>query len=200
MRYVLRVELCDIQDPVIWRKLAVPMKLTFHGLHKMIQAAMGWKDSHLYSFKEAARSRYFHVVSPYAEEMGIDSTRISATNILWDYMNQYVPENQPRDKFYYEYDFGDAWLHEIDVVDLDRSNRTSPELLDGGGACPPEDCGGTHGFADIKKSLRTGKPSEIHGDSWVPWLEGCEYDNYDPDFFDLERGKLMVRGWNVKRG
>ncbi len=199
MRFILRVELSEIADPVIWRKIAVPAKLTFHGLHQMIQAAMGWKNSHLYSFRENPRSRYFQIVSTHAEDMGIDATLAPASNILLDYLNQFTPDERPRDKLHYEYDFGDSWLHEIDVFELDRSNRTSPELLEGGGACPPEDCGGLHGFADLKKSLKTGKPSDIHGESWISWLLECGYKNYDPEVFDLKKGKVGVKGWNVKR-
>ncbi len=195
MRFIIEVKLCDVKDPLIWRKLAVPAKLAFHELHLMIQAAMGWRNSHLYSFKESSQSRYFHIVSPFAEEQGIDAARAQAHDILLDYLNQFVMEGEYRDKMLYLYDYGDSWLHEIDVVGFDRSNKSAVELLDGTGACPPEDCGGISGFTDIKVSLSTGEPSEIHGNSWVPWLEGCGYRKYDPEVFSLVKGKREVKKW-----
>jgi hypothetical protein len=156
---------------------------------------MGWTNSHLYSFKENHHSRFFYVVSPYTEEFGMHGTTIHTGQILWDMLNQYVPEGRNRLKMIYQYDYGDNWDHEIDVIEMDRSNKTAAELIDGAGACPPEDCGGVMGFEDIKKSLRTGKPSEIHGESWVPWLEGTGYKNYDPDVYDLGKGKRRVKRW-----
>lgn len=82
MRLILDIKLRGIEDPIIWRKMAVPTILTFHELHLMIQAAMGWEHQHLYSFTEHPESRYFMIVSPYAEEFGADATKISASNIL----------------------------------------------------------------------------------------------------------------------
>jgi len=187
--------MCDIADPQIWRKLAVSTQVTFHELHLIIQAAMPWKNYHLYSFKEHRRARYFHVVSPYTEDWGLNARHTFADKILLDYLNQFTDPEHPKDKMIYEYDYGDGWLHEIDVLDFDRSQKTAPELLDGAGACPPEDCGSISGFQDLKTSLRTGLPSEIHGDSYIPWLEGCGYRNYDPDYFDLKKGQNRVKRW-----
>ncbi|MCG3168238.1 MAG: hypothetical protein POELPBGB_04042 [Bacteroidia bacterium] len=52
----LRIELAWLK-PVIWRRVVVPEVITLAKLHKVIQAAMGWTDSHLYEF-EIGRSRY----------------------------------------------------------------------------------------------------------------------------------------------
>jgi Plasmid pRiA4b ORF-3-like protein len=49
MLYELRVQLKDIRPPV-WRMLLVPQQATLHDLHRVLQAAMGWSDSHLYMF------------------------------------------------------------------------------------------------------------------------------------------------------
>jgi hypothetical protein len=45
----LRIELCDT-DPLIWREIAVPLSITLKTLHDIVQAAMGWTDSHLWTF------------------------------------------------------------------------------------------------------------------------------------------------------
>lgn len=33
-------------EPLIWRRVLVPSAITFAKLHKVIQLAMGWTDSH----------------------------------------------------------------------------------------------------------------------------------------------------------
>ncbi len=51
----------------------------------------------------------------------------------------------------YEYDFGDDWQYTITLVDMLRRDftLTYPRCVGGERACPPEDCGGVHAFAEI---------------------------------------------------
>ncbi len=53
-------------------------------------------------------------------------------------------------RFSYEYDFGDAWEHEVVVEEATRIPRglKFAVCLDGQNACPPEDCGGVSGYAE----------------------------------------------------
>ena len=53
---VLRVELQGI-EPLIWRRVAVRTELSLTDVHRVIQAAMGWLDCHLWHF-EADGRRY----------------------------------------------------------------------------------------------------------------------------------------------
>jgi len=43
------IKIADIEPP-IWRRLLLPRELNFAQLHKVIQAAFGWTDSHLHQF------------------------------------------------------------------------------------------------------------------------------------------------------
>ena len=45
----LRIELDDI-EPLVWRRVLVPANITLGRLHRVIQAVMGWTDSHLHEF------------------------------------------------------------------------------------------------------------------------------------------------------
>ncbi len=58
-------------------------------------------------------------------------------------------------KFYYKDDFGDLWRHEVEFVKVreNESNIKCPICIDGENVCPSEDCGGPHGFEDLKKAL-----------------------------------------------
>ena len=46
----IRVALDDIEPPV-WRRLVVPLATKLAELHYIIQAAMGWTDSHMHEFE-----------------------------------------------------------------------------------------------------------------------------------------------------
>lgn len=54
--YQLKVTLAGVCPPV-WRRLQVSGETTLAELHWVIQAAMGWTDSHLHLF-EAEGERY----------------------------------------------------------------------------------------------------------------------------------------------
>ena len=46
----IRVALDEV-EPAIWRRLVVPLQTTLAQLHHILQAAMGWTDSHLHQFE-----------------------------------------------------------------------------------------------------------------------------------------------------
>src|SRR5215207_3597015 len=50
----------------------------------------------------------------------------------------------------YLYDFGDGWTHDVEVL---GPGGSTPGCVDGRGACPPEDCGGPGGYAELLEVL-----------------------------------------------
>lgn len=46
----LKITLKDVKPPV-WRRVLVRDDITFYKLHRIIQHAMGWFESHLYEFR-----------------------------------------------------------------------------------------------------------------------------------------------------
>ena len=65
---------------------------------------------------------------------------------------------EPGDRLRYTYDFGDDWDHDIKLEkvlppDADLHVAAVPVCLAGKGACPPEDCGGAWGYADLKETI-----------------------------------------------
>jgi hypothetical protein len=53
---IVRIELEGI-EPLIWRRLGVGTSMSLEALHGVIQAAMGWLNSHLWTF-EAEEQKY----------------------------------------------------------------------------------------------------------------------------------------------
>jgi hypothetical protein len=100
-----RVTLLDARPP-IWRRIQVK-DCTLDKLHEHIQTAMGWTNSHLHHFR-VGEQLYGDplLMQENFEEMGYeDSTRTKLSDIL--------PKSGRRFRFGYEYDFGDAWRHEV---------------------------------------------------------------------------------------
>lgn len=71
----------------------------------------------------------------------------------------------------YRYDFGDDWQHKVELEKILPRNKgvRYPLCLAGRRACPPEDCGGIWGYAEI-----------CQGES--EFQEA--YVDYDPEHFD----------------
>jgi Plasmid pRiA4b ORF-3-like protein len=81
---------------------------------------------------------------------------------------------------HYTYDFGDGWEHDIVLekqLDPDPGEQ-SPTCLVGKGPCPPEDCGGSWGYADLKESLAD--PSHEAHEDMLEWLGLENAADFDP--------------------
>ena len=83
----------------------------------------------------------------------------------------------------YAYDFGDDWEHVLvhECMQPAKGSLKYPWCLAGARRCPPEDCGGVHGYAEFLETLADPKHPE-HA-SMRQWSGG----HYDPDAFDPKR-------------
>jgi len=88
----------------------------------------------------------------------------------------------------YEYDFGDGWQHELLLEEVLLGDESFRQIcLAGRRNCPPEDCGGPHGFAELLKALRDPNHPE-HSDA-RDWLG----EEFAPDFFATEEINRRLR-------
>lgn len=55
-----------------------------------------------------------------------------------------------------------------------------PVCLNGKMNCPPEDCGGVWGYAEMLEILK--QPEHEEYESYIEWLE----DEFDPEYFDKD--------------
>ena len=170
-------------EPPVWRRLQVPAGANLGWLHAVIQVAMGWTNSHLHQFKVGEHC-YSDPRHHFAEFEGdpeiLDERKFT--------LRQLAPREQ--DAFGYEYDFGDSWEHRITVVEIlpaDAATATTARCLDGARACPPEDCGGVGGYANLLKILKNRKHPEHR--SMKEWLGR----RFDAEAFDLAKANLWLR-------
>ena len=87
-----------------------------------------------------------------------------------------------------EYDFGDSWEHElvVEARTVAEDGRAYPACIAGEGACPPEDCGGVYGFAELKEVLAG--PDSEERDEMLEWID----EDFDPAHFDLAAANAAI--------
>lgn len=183
--YHIRVKLNGA--PVnIWRELVVPSNITLELLAYVLIDAMGWKHEHLYQF--IGKNKLYYINSRQMKEeadnfIGFFS-RVRYENTEKTSLEMVLQPKGERMKF--EYDFGDSWIHELWVKgsrDYAKVEKPVVKLLKAHGECPPEDCGGVWGYAELlelnKKKRKTAEDKER-----LEWYDITK--DFDPEKCDLE--------------
>jgi hypothetical protein len=177
--YQLRIELQEI-EPRIWRTILVPETLTLPRLDRVVQAAMGWTNSHLHAWR-------------------IDGKRYGVPDADWDSPGELLDERKVTigsvlgdrvEEFSYEYDFGDGWEHRVIVekrLAADPERNAWPMCIAGANACPPEDVGGPPGYMDFVQAMRD-PAHEEHLETWR-WNGGP----FDPNAFSLNDANRAIK-------
>lgn len=126
---------------------------------------MGWTNSHLHRFESGAA--VYGIVDPDWPDHELDEVDVPLTAL--------------GSEFRYRYDFGDDWCHTVLVL---GAGGETPGCVDGAGGCPPEDCGGIGGYAQLLDTLADPRDPEH--------VRMCQWAGVLPDF-DLERSDRDVR-------
>jgi hypothetical protein len=174
---ILRIELEDIA-PLIWRRVAVRTSVNLTALHRVIQAAMGWLDHHLWEFR--ANGRKYGILIPndpdWNERIN-DARTVTLSARLTTGVTQIG----------YTYDMGDNWQHRIIVEKLKSAEPkvSYPQFLGGERRCPPEDCGGVPGYYDFIENI-TSKQSKKRNAA-LDWYGAP----YDPD--DIDEQQIIIQ-------
>lgn len=140
----LKVTLSDV-EPQVLRRFDVPLKIKLNRLHDVIQAAMGWTDTHLYEFRAGGVG--WGVPDPDEFYDGpLPANKTSLFDVLEDIGTKTI---------HYIYDYGDNWHHVIKVEKIGDAlpGAEFPRLVRAIGACPPEDVGGFPGYADFLEAM-----------------------------------------------
>ena len=172
----LRILLEDI-DPPVWRRVLVPGGAKLSKLHEIFQAAMGWTNSHLHNF--TIGDQLFGMQFDDYPEEELDETEYTVSFALRGGVRHFV----------YEYDFGDSWTHEVVIEDVSWAPHVLKHgvCLDGQGACPPEDVGGTSGYEHFLEALKD--PLHEEHDDYLVWV-GYKFD---PNEFNLAAANAALQ-------
>jgi hypothetical protein len=171
---ILRIELIDI-EPLIWRRVAVPTATNLQTLHRIIQAAMGWQDYHLWEF--TADGKTYGVPDPEDASWGHKVYRASTTKLI-SLIEGGVTA------FEYTYDMGDNWKHRIVVerVEPAEPGQFYPDFHGGERRCPPEDCGSVPGYYEFLDAIAG--PDKGKGSRQKKEMLAWYGRSYDPDDID----------------
>jgi hypothetical protein len=163
-------------QPLVWRRIQVPVTYSFWDLHVAIQDAMGWLDYHLHEFKinDPRSGRLLRIGIPFDDEPRDVPTQDGA---LVPIANVFTWDN---DVASYVYDFGDNWRHAVISerrLPVERGVRY-PRCVAGEMHCPPEDCGGPMGYNLFLEAIAD--PDHEEHESYLTWIGG----SFDPQAFD----------------
>lgn len=181
----IRIKLNDA--PVkIWRELVVPSNITLELLAFVLIDAMGWKHEHLYHFIGKNNINYINSreMKEHANSFMSFMSRVQYQNSEKTSLEMVLQPHGERMKF--EYDYGDSWIHDLWVKGA-RNYAPDEEpvikLLKAHGECPPEDCGGVWGYAELielnRKKRKTAEDKER-----LEWYDIPK--DFDPEICDLE--------------
>jgi hypothetical protein len=176
--YRVRLDLHGARPPV-WRRLELPGDLTLPRLHDVIQAAMGWTDSHLHRFRTGHDHRSPYFVTHFDLDEGEDG-------VLEDDIRLDQILTAEGDELWYEYDFGDGWDHALRVETVLDEPPASVRCTGGRMACPPEDCGGLGGYHELAAWVRSGYERALLPDVFDSAARARDWLPVDwhPDHFD----------------
>lgn len=164
----LRVRLRDV-EPIVERVIDVPSASRLPELHELLQAATGWVDAHLHEF--VAGEQHFGVPDPDGLDDQVSDETLVGLSALG-----------PR--WIYRYDFGDDWVHDVEVL---GPGGDQVACVGGRGGCPLEDCGGPPGYERARAALSDpGHEDHAHYRAWI----GRELPSFDLDATDTLVGQV----------
>lgn len=175
--FQFKIQIKDIKNPPVWRRVLVPETFTFHQFHEVIQVAFEWFDEHLYLFSPKGYGSQPRISMPSEDdwEPVADSTQIKLKDIF----------KEKGQTFTYIYDFGDDWTHKITLEEITTDKGLRPSCLAGKGTCPPEDCGGIWGYENLKE-IFANRPNSTEAHELREWLGLEEDEVWDPNEFWLD--------------
>ena len=173
----LKVTLRGIRPP-IWRRLVVTADTTLTRLHRVLQIAMGWEDSHIHEFRVGDR-----------RPAGLGSAQMGRSARIGNVLTE------TGSSLTYTYDLGDGWEHSIVLEKrfCGSDDTEYPVCLDGRQGCPPEDCGGVPGYYDLLEVLQS--PADERYEEMREWIG----EDFDPRAFSVEAVNRQLRSGRVLR-
>ena len=164
----LRIKLDDV-EPAVVRRVEVPLTIRLDSLHLVLQAAMGWTNSHLYEIR--ARDVGWGSPDPDFGDGPLDARKARLIDVL---------EDVGAKSLKYLYDFGDGWEHSVRIERITDAvpGIVYPRLIEAAGRCPPEDVGGPWGYREFLDAIAD--PNHQEHAERLQWT-GRNFDSNDVD-------------------
>ena len=183
--YIIKVTIKNTHPPV-WRRLQIPAGITFHELNAIIQLAFNWSGYHLYSFEIG------NLLIEIPDDI-FDDFDYKVINSKRTKVDKYFDKIE---KLEYTYDFGDNWIHDIQIENVVESEEKlkNPVCLKAKMASLPEDCGGPWGYEDLLDVINN--PKDERYQDMKDWLEqgySVWYD--DRTYVDLDEINMELEAY-----
>lgn len=174
----------DHVEPTVMRRIVVPWRIRLSRLHEVLQAAMGWTNTHLYEFQ--IRDVGFGLPDQEWGDGPIDARKVSLLSAIQD---------TGAKSFKYHYDFGDGSTHSIKIErTFPIVALADPMLIEATGRCPPEDVGGPWGYQEFREALAD--PAHERHAELAEWWGAKDFDPNHAAFADLNRAvEHLVAKW-----
>ena len=206
--YRVRVSLVDgdaeDSETEIWRLLELRSGLRLDEVHAVLQIAMGWEDSHLHLFTD--QLPYERNSTPARTWRDADSIDEGLDGELETAVTLGKVLTSATGPLFYEYDFGDSWMHLVELIEVIPQDADAPlaTVIRGERRCPLEDSGGMHGYAE--KLAILADPQDESFAFITDWVSGfrdpwgpADAAAFDPVLFDLAACNAMLREWAAQR-
>ena len=173
-----RIKLDDV-EPAVVRRIEVPLTIRLDRLHLVLQAAMGWTNSHLYEI--CARDVGWGRPDPYFGHGPLDASKVRLIDVLEDVGARSLK---------YLYDFGDGWEVSVRIERITEAmpGIAYPRLIEATGRCPPEDVGGPWGYREFLEAIAD--PNHQDHAERLQWIGG----DFDPTRANVEVLTHTVHG------
>lgn len=182
--YHLRIKLNNAPVPV-WREIKVPSNTSLEFLAYIIEEAMGWWHEHLHMFrdkdtlyKNRKEIKIERGMLPWGESRNQPTEEYALSDLL----------NMKGKRIKFEYDFGDSWEHDVwmkGVSDYTDEHQPGLYLVKAEGTCPPEDCGGVWGYANLLEIKNKNRKTREEKDRLEWYGIDKYYDEHDPNEEEL---------------
>ena len=171
----LKVTLKGTKPPV-WRRLLVPGSMTLGDLSEAILTGMGWAGGHLHAFDVDGRQ----YGDPSNTDEVADERRLTLNGVRKSGVK----------RFRFTYDFGDDWEHDVLIERVEPAipGQVRPTCVAGARNCPPDDCGGVWGYAELLDILAD--PGHPEREERLEWIGG----DFDPEAFDVSAADRRIAG------
>ena len=123
-------------NPPVWRRLLMRSDSNIVDLDYTLQNTLHWRDFHFYRF--LIHGRKYGISPTGCTGFSLNPWQTCLVDLSF----------RDRERFIYEYDFGDHWQHQVRFETSRPIETTTTYLvcISGARAAPPEDCRGPEAY------------------------------------------------------